>query len=75
MIIASSGLETDILKPAEHTTLGISIQKLISTYEFSVPALALNSILKQHSPKDSVDFLSLDVEGLEIEVLKEIDYD
>lgn len=74
MTIASSGLETDILKPAEHATLGMSVQKDVSTYEFSAPALTLNSILKQHSPKNRVDLLSLDVEGAEIEVLKGVDH-
>ena len=74
MTIASSGLETDILKPAEHAQLGISVQKDVSTYEFNAPALTLNSILKQHSTKNSIDFLSLDVEGAEIEVLKGVDH-
>jgi len=74
MTIASSGLETDILKPAEHAILGISVQKDVSTYEFNAPALTLNSILMQHSTKNRIDFLSLDVEGAEIEVLKGVDH-
>lgn len=74
MTIASSGVETDILKPVEHAILGTSVQKDVSTYEFNAPALTLNSILKQYATKSRIDFLSLDVEGAEIEVLKGVDH-
>ncbi|RPF47022.1 FkbM family methyltransferase [Thermodesulfitimonas autotrophica] len=46
----------------------------ISTYELKVPARTLTSILDQHSV-GKIDFLSLDVEGYELNVLKGIDFD
>jgi FkbM family methyltransferase len=44
-----------------------------STYELKTPSATLSSILEKHSIS-KIDFLSLDVEGYEISVLKGIDF-
>jgi FkbM family methyltransferase len=51
-----------------HIELGCEVQK-VETYSLTVPARTLTSILEQHGILH-VDFLSLDVEGYELEVLK-----
>jgi FkbM family methyltransferase len=55
-----------------HIATGCKIQN-ISSYELRVPARTLTSILDQHTI-ERFDFLSLDVEGFELEVLKGIDF-
>jgi FkbM family methyltransferase len=39
-----------------------------------VPALTINEVLERHF-KDGVDIIDIDIEGLDLEVLKEIDYE
>ncbi len=56
----------------QHIKIGSEIQN-ITSYELTVPARTLSSILDQHSIS-KIDFLSLDVEGFELQVLKGIDY-
>jgi FkbM family methyltransferase len=56
-----------------HIKQGCEVQK-IESYEIQVPARTLTSILDQHSV-ERIDFLSLDVEGFELDVLKGIDFD
>ncbi|MEM8863600.1 MAG: FkbM family methyltransferase, partial [Chloroflexota bacterium] len=53
-----------------HVQAGLEIQELDHTYSVRVPARTLESILDEvpHLPK--IDFLSLDVEGYELQVLK-----
>lgn len=46
----------------------------VETYNFSVPALTLTAVLERHGIIH-VDFLSLDVEGYELEALKGLDLD
>ena len=43
-------------------------------HNFLAPARTLNSILEKHSAPKLIDFLSLDVEGSELEVLKGLDH-
>ena len=57
----------------DHIRRGCEVQA-IQSYELKVPARTLTSILDQHSIRN-VDFLSLDVEGFELSVLKGIDFD
>lgn len=52
-----------------HVEEGIAYQKLTETYEITVPARTLSSIIKDCNIK-SIDFFSLDVEGYELQVLK-----
>jgi FkbM family methyltransferase len=68
-------VETDIGDPAAHAELGRQFLRADETvFEFEAPARTLNSILLEAGAPVKVDFLSLDVEGSEIEVLKGVDH-
>jgi FkbM family methyltransferase len=68
-------LESDIADPLAHAERGGSFLKSQeSIFEFGAVAKTLNSLLIEASAPKLVDFLSLDVEGAEIEVLKGIDH-
>lgn len=56
----------------DHIAAGCAIQG-VETYELKVPARTLSSVLDQHAVS-RIDFLSLDVEGFELGVLKGIDF-
>lgn len=69
-------VETDIGDPAAHAELGRQFLAAGETvFEFEAPARTLNSILQEAGAPARIDFLSLDVEGAEIEVLKGIDHE
>jgi hypothetical protein len=55
-----------------HIAVGCEVQK-IETYDLSVPCATLSSLLDRHG-MHSVDLLSLDVEGYEVNVLKGLDF-
>lgn len=57
----------------KHIQGGMKCQKNIVTYEIRVPARTLTSILEE-CHIDRIDFLSLDVEGFELEVLKGLNF-
>jgi FkbM family methyltransferase len=57
----------------DHIRRGCEVQG-ISTYELTVPARTLTSVLDQYRPP-AIDFFSLDVEGFELEVLKGLDFE
>ena len=71
----SLGLETDIDKPENHALIGKQfLEEDESNFNFGAVANQLNNILfKANAPKQ-IDFLSLDVEGAELEVLKGINH-
>jgi len=72
----SLDVETDIGDPAAHAELGRQFLGSDETvFEFRAPARTLNSILLEANAPPRIDFLSLDVEGSEIEVLKGIDHE
>jgi FkbM family methyltransferase len=72
----SLNLETDIGDPAAHAELGRQFLGPDETvFNFRAPARTLNSILLEANAPARIDFLSLDVEGAEIEVLKGVDHD
>lgn len=54
---------------AKQISNGLAIQNLAASYEVSVPARTLESILDEVSPPP-IDFFSLDVEGYELNVLR-----
>jgi hypothetical protein len=56
----------------KHVQVGCEIQKL-STYEVYAPTLTLSNILDQQGITE-IDFLSLDVEGFEKQVLLGLDF-
>jgi FkbM family methyltransferase len=68
-------LESDLPDPAAHAELGRQFLDGNETvFTFRAPARTLNSILTEVNAPRRIDFLSLDVEGAEIEVLKGVDH-
>ncbi|QIZ72505.1 FkbM family methyltransferase [Oxynema aestuarii] len=57
----------------KHLKKGCEIQQ-VTSYNIKVPANTLTTILSKHSIQN-IDFLSLDVEGFELSVLKGIDFE
>ena len=70
------GLDSDILDPLSHAAEG---KQFLGEHEdnvvFGALARPLNDILIEAKSPPKIDFLSLDVEGAEIEVLKGINHD
>jgi len=70
------GVETDIADASAHTSVGqqflVQGERL---FVFGAIARTLNSILIDASAPQMIDFMSLDVEGGELEVLKGVDHD
>ena len=56
----------------KHAKRGVEIQRDIDTYEITVPARTLTSILDEVGVQE-IDLLSLDVEGYELNVLRGLD--
>lgn len=71
----SENLDLDLEDKEEHLLSG---KKHLSSYEdifsFGAVAATLTSILEKSNAPKVIDFLSLDVEGAELEVLKGIDF-
>ncbi|GAA0537825.1 MULTISPECIES: FkbM family methyltransferase [Rheinheimera] len=62
----------------EHIARGLKVQNITQTYSIEVPAKTLTEVIKSYKASTAVadlkiDFLSLDVEGYELEVLKGLD--
>lgn len=67
-------LESDIQDPRAHARLGDRFLGHGETmFEFGAVAHPLNSLLQDAGAPRLIDFLSLDVEGAELEVLKGVD--
>ena len=64
---------SDIKDRQRHASSGAHLIKE-NVYEFEIEAKTLNSILLESNAPKVIDFLSLDVEGGELEVLKGIDF-
>lgn len=68
-------LESDIQDPRAHAKLGDQFLSSGETvFEFGAVARTLNSLLVDADAPKVIDFLSLDVEGAELEVLKGVDH-
>ena len=65
---------SDISDREGHAKSGVKFLGAQQTFKFLAPAVSLNSILLEINAPERIDFLSLDVEGGEIEVLKGIDH-
>ena len=65
---------SDILDRYSHALSGAQFIKE-QTYEFQIQARTLNSILIEAKAPNRIDFLSLDVEGSELEVLKGVNFE
>jgi FkbM family methyltransferase len=69
------GLESDIKNPIEHAKAGKQfLNETEPNFTFGALAVPLNSILQTAEAPTRIDFLSLDVEGAEIDVLKGVDH-
>jgi FkbM family methyltransferase len=68
-------VETDLGDNLAHAELGRQFLRPWETvFTFGASARTLSSILAEAGAPDVVDFLSLDVEGVELEVLKGVDH-
>ena len=68
-------MESDIQDPRAHARLGDRFLGHGETiFEFGAVARPLNSLLQEADAPKLIDFLSLDVEGAELEVLKGVDH-
>tara|TARA_Y100000389_G_C17430154_1_gene502085 strand:- start:937 stop:1584 length:648 start_codon:yes stop_codon:yes gene_type:complete len=73
LMTTPKNLESDLINPMEHAKSGLKfIPNEENNYTFGSLAATLNSILIKSDAPIKIDFLSLDVEGAEIEVLKGI---
>jgi FkbM family methyltransferase len=68
------GLESDIASPEGHVQVGMDFIPHEKTFSFFSPAICLQEVLEASGSPKEIDFLSLDVEGSEIEVLKGVDF-
>ena len=68
------GLESDISHPEEHALTGLTFIPRERSFRFYAKAETLQSILNRANAPAFIDFMSVDVEGAEIEVLKGIDF-
>lgn len=73
---AAIGLESDISNPEAHAQSGAQYLASDTERVFKYGAIArpLNHLLIEAAAPNLIDFISLDVEGAEIEVLKGIDH-
>ncbi len=75
LMSTSVNLESDIQDPHAHARAGNRFLNQGETiFEFGAVARTLNSLLLDAGAPTTIDFLSLDVEGAELEVLKGIDH-
>jgi hypothetical protein len=75
LMSTSLGLETDISNSKNHALLGKQfLEEDEDNFNFGAIANQLNNILSKANAPKQIDFLSLDVEGAEIEVLKGINH-
>tara|TARA_B110000305_G_C19243537_1_gene541131 strand:- start:79 stop:714 length:636 start_codon:yes stop_codon:yes gene_type:complete len=73
LMTSCTSLETDV--PQDHTKKGaIWLQKNEHVYSFKKRGVSLQSLLDKNNCPNQIDFFSLDTEGLEIEILKGIDF-
>jgi hypothetical protein len=78
LLTSPINLETDLLNVQQHVEVGkdffLPDDDKKNIYVFGAPAITLNQLLINAKAPNLIDFLSLDTEGSEIEVLKGIDH-
>jgi hypothetical protein len=76
LMSTSLGLQTDIADPVGHARSGQRfLRPREPVFDFGAIARPLNDLLLESNAPKAIDFLSLDVEGAELEVLKGIDHE
>ncbi len=67
-------------KQNEHIDIGLKVQNIAQSYIINVPAKTLSDLINTYKGNESIsildiDFLSLDVEGYELQVLQGLNLD
>jgi len=76
LMSTAQGLQTDIADPVAHARSGRQfLRPREPVFDFGALARPLNDLLVESQAPKTIDFLSLDVEGAELEVLKGIDHE
>lgn len=71
-----TSLKQQITDPTNHANIGLQfLPNHETTFSFGSLAKTLNSILEEANSPEIIDFISLDVEGAEIDVLQGIDHE
>jgi FkbM family methyltransferase len=73
LMTSTLGVESEIQDPVAHASKGGEFWGG-NAFVFKAPASTLNSILIEANAPSLIDLLSLDVEGVELEILKGIDH-
>ena len=73
LMSAADGAWADPRQLEEHVRRGLAVQNLAGTYQVKVPARTLTAVLDEAAPGREIDLLSLDVEGMEADVLRGLD--
>ena len=73
LMTSTVGVNSDVLDPIAHANQGAKFWGG-NTFLFEAPAFTLNSILLEAGAPTLIDLLSLDVEGVELEILKGVDH-
>ncbi len=73
LMTSTLGVKSEISNPVEHANQGVAFWGGY-TFLFEAPAFTLDSILIEAGAPFLIDFLSLDVEGVELEILKGVDH-
>jgi FkbM family methyltransferase len=73
LMTSTLGVASDVSDPKEHANTGTRFTGL-KTHEFEAYALTLNEVLIEGGSPKVIDLLSLDVEGIELEILKGVDH-
>lgn len=74
LMSAAEGAWADPGQREEHVRRGLAAQNLAETYQVRVPARTLTAVLDEAAPGREIDLLSLDVEGMEADVLRGLDF-
>lgn len=73
LMTSTLGIKSDIPNPFDHANRGSKYWGG-QAFVFEAPAFSLNQILIEANAPSFIDLLSLDVEGVELEILKSIDH-
>jgi FkbM family methyltransferase len=78
----SGTLELHVMDMDGLSTLSEEWRETVASHDMAtalrtiqVPVLGINDLLQRHAPAEGVDFASLDIEGLDLDVLKAWDFD